>query len=145
MLSVQDHQRSHFTNVSSIIGSVCARVAFTYVRHLWKAICKPIATCQIPIWLSEQQDQAHLEENAAIEANMSLVLQAYLGNHIAIVNVFTLSTVGPRYLELAYFELPLISKWKSGPCFETMTTGSKMWKRGEIAPPLFYIILYIFF
>ena len=27
------------------------------------------------------------------------------------------STVEPRYLELAYFELLLISKWKSGPCF----------------------------
>ena len=26
-------------------------------------------------------------------------------------------TVEPRYLELAYFELPLISKCKSGPCF----------------------------
>ena len=25
------------------------------------------------------------------------------------------STVEPRYLEIAYFELPLISKWKSGP------------------------------
>ena len=28
-----------------------------------------------------------------------------------------INTVEPRYLELAYFELPLISKWKSGPCF----------------------------
>ena len=27
------------------------------------------------------------------------------------------NTVEPRYLELAYFELLLISKWKSGPCF----------------------------
>ena len=26
-------------------------------------------------------------------------------------------TVEPRYLELSYFELLLISKWKSGPCF----------------------------
>ena len=26
-------------------------------------------------------------------------------------------TVKPRYLELAYFELPPISKWKFGPCF----------------------------
>ena len=26
-------------------------------------------------------------------------------------------TVETRYLELAYFELPLISKWKSGPYF----------------------------
>ena len=26
-------------------------------------------------------------------------------------------TVEPRYVELAYFELPLISKWKSDPCF----------------------------
>ena len=32
-------------------------------------------------------------------------------------------TVEPRYLELAYFELPLISKWKSGPCFDT-----KLWQ-----------------
>ena len=35
-------------------------------------------------------------------------------------NVFT---VEPRYLELAYFELPLISKWKScGPCL-----NMKLW------------------
>ena len=27
------------------------------------------------------------------------------------------NTVEPRYLELAYFELPHISKWKYGPCF----------------------------
>ena len=32
------------------------------------------------------------------------------------LNIWT-NTVEPRYLELAYFELPLISKWKSGPCF----------------------------
>ena len=31
--------------------------------------------------------------------------------------------VEPRYLELAYFELPLISKWKSGPCF-----NMKLWQ-----------------
>ena len=32
-------------------------------------------------------------------------------------------TVEPRYLELAYFELPLILKWKSGPCF-----NMKLWQ-----------------
>ena len=35
-----------------------------------------------------------------------------------------LNTVEPRYLELAYFELPLISKWKSGPCFNI-----KLWQQ----------------
>ena len=59
------------------------------------------------------------------------------------------NTVEPRYLELAYFEFPLISKWKSGPCF-----NMKLWqqitkimgKRGEIAiSPLFNIIIYIYF
>ena len=33
-------------------------------------------------------------------------------------------TVEPRYLELTYFELPLISKWKSGPCF-----NMKLWQQ----------------
>ena len=33
-------------------------------------------------------------------------------------------TVEPRYLELAYFELLLISKWKSGPCF-----NMKLWQQ----------------
>ena len=33
------------------------------------------------------------------------------------------NTVEPRYLELANFELPLISKWKSGPCF-----NMKLWQ-----------------
>ena len=49
-----------------------------------------------------------------------------------------------RYLELAYFELPPISKWKSGPCFNrNMTIGNKiMWKRGEISP-LFHNIFSI--
>ena len=35
-----------------------------------------------------------------------------------------LHTVEPRYLELAYFELPLISKWKSRPCF-----NMKLWQQ----------------
>ena len=34
------------------------------------------------------------------------------------------NTVEPRYLELAYFELPLISKWKSGPWF-----NMKLWQQ----------------
>ena len=34
------------------------------------------------------------------------------------------TTVEPRYLELAYFELPFISKWKSGPCF-----NMKLWQQ----------------
>ena len=34
------------------------------------------------------------------------------------------TTVEPRYLELAYFELPLISKWKSGSCF-----NMKLWQQ----------------
>ena len=29
----------------------------------------------------------------------------------------TTNTVEPCYLELASFEFPVISKWKSGPCF----------------------------
>ena len=33
-------------------------------------------------------------------------------------------TVESRYLKLAYFELPLISKWKSGPCF-----NMKLWQQ----------------
>ena len=32
--------------------------------------------------------------------------------------------VEPRYLELAYFELPLISKWKSSPYF-----NMKLWQQ----------------
>ena len=57
--------------------------------------------------------------------------------HIFVQKIRNVFTVEPRYLELAYIELPLISKWKSGPYFnhETMATGNKiMWKRGEIAP-----------
>ena len=34
------------------------------------------------------------------------------------------NTVEPRYLKLADFELPLISKWKSGPCF-----NKKLWQQ----------------
>ena len=36
----------------------------------------------------------------------------YLGFLIGAI----LSTVDSRYLDLAYLEYPLISKWKSGPC-----------------------------
>ena len=39
-------------------------------------------------------------------------------------NDLVTNTVEPRYLELAYFELPLISKWKSGPCF-----SMKLWQQ----------------
>ena len=35
-----------------------------------------------------------------------------------------ITTVEPRYLELAYFKLPLISKWKSGPYF-----NMKLWQQ----------------
>ena len=38
--------------------------------------------------------------------------------------VYFKTTVEPRYLEFAYFELPLISKWKSGPCF-----NMKIWQQ----------------
>ena len=38
--------------------------------------------------------------------------------------LFIANTVEPRYLEVAYFELPLISKWKSGPCF-----NMKLWQQ----------------
>ena len=34
------------------------------------------------------------------------------------------NTVEPRYLEHVYFELPLISKWKSVPCF-----NMKLWQQ----------------
>ena len=36
----------------------------------------------------------------------------------------SMNTVEPRYLKLAYFELPLISKWKSGPYF-----NMKIWQQ----------------
>ena len=29
------------------------------------------------------------------------------------------NTVDPRYLDFSYLEKPLISRWKSGPCFNT--------------------------
>ena len=41
-----------------------------------------------------------------------------------VVSSQNVNTVEPRYLELAYFELPLISKWKSGPCF-----NMKLWQQ----------------
>ena len=47
-----------------------------------------------------------------------------------------INTVKPRYVELAYLELALISKWKSAPCFnmKLWQQNKIMWKRGEIAP-----------
>ena len=41
-----------------------------------------------------------------------------------IVSFDAAQIVKPRYLELAYFELPLVSKWKSGPCF-----NMKLWQQ----------------
>ena len=43
---------------------------------------------------------------------------------LTILCQFARSTVEPRYLELACFELPLISKWKFGPCF-----NMKLWQQ----------------
>ena len=43
---------------------------------------------------------------------------------ITIIIIIIIITVEPRYLEFAYFELPLISKWKSSPCF-----NMKLWKQ----------------
>ena len=45
---------------------------------------------------------------------MSALLQWCGGQQAAIVMSYT---VDARYLDLAYLELPLISKWNSGPCF----------------------------
>ena len=42
----------------------------------------------------------------------------------SVEHIYIYYTVEPRYLELAYFELPLISKWKSGPCF-----NMKLWQQ----------------
>ena len=44
----------------------------------------------------------------------------------SLIMIFTIRRykVEPRYLELAYFELPLISKWKSGPWF-----NMKLWQQ----------------
>ena len=51
-----------------------------------------------------------------------------MGVNVALNNLSAMAywkgTVEPRYLELAYFELPLISKWKSGPCF-----NMKLWQQ----------------
>ena len=40
------------------------------------------------------------------------------------ISLYVSITVEPRYLELAYFELTIISKWKSGPCF-----NMKLWQQ----------------
>ena len=49
----------------------------------------------------------------------------YKGNHIYAKYLKALPyTVEPYYPEHAYFELLLIAKWKSGPCF-TM----KLWQQ----------------
>ena len=52
------------------------------------------------------------------EANWSGSTLFAMAGHIHV------NTVEPRYLKLAYFELPLISKWKSGPCF-----NMKLWQQ----------------
>ena len=48
----------------------------------------------------------------------------YAEVYIDPLEIQNIYTVEPRYLELAYFELPLISKWKSGPCF-----NMKLWQQ----------------
>ena len=46
-------------------------------------------------------------------------------NHVLISDTSEkLASVEPRYLELVYFELLFISKWKSGPCF-----NMKLWQK----------------
>ena len=42
---------------------------------------------------------------------------AYAASQTTLLRMKRLNTVEPRYLELTYFELPLISKWKSDPCY----------------------------
>ena len=53
-------------------------------------------------------------------ARLARLCPAYLSKNFSSVKY----TVEPRYLELAYFELPLISKWKSGPYF-----NMKIWQQ----------------
>ena len=59
------------------------------------------------------------------------------------------NTVEPRYLELAYFELLLISKRKSGPCFnmKLWQQVSKLCGKEEkllLFSTLFFIYIYIY-
>ena len=60
--------------------------------------------------------------------------------------IIIINTVEPRYLELTYFELTLISKWKSGPCF-----NMKLWQQvtklcgKEEQFLLFSTLFYIYF
>ena len=56
----------------------------------------------------------------SLRGNDTLLNRVGEGNSVKI-------TLEPRYLELAYFELPLISKRKSGPCF-----NMKLWQQVTI-------------
>ena len=47
----------------------------------------------------------------------SRLILAHVENDSSQIHVSQQYTVDLRYLDLAYLELPLISKWNSGPCF----------------------------
>ena len=86
-------------------GRTCHFVAGSYYRIIWirmefKYIIKPTYT----------EGVFHSHEICNINIEQNTHKKTY--------------TVEPRYLELAYFELPLISKWKSGPCNST-----KLWQQ----------------
>ena len=50
------------------------------------------------------------------EQNFKLLFSDKIHNNIKFIQPY--NTVEHRYLELAYFELPHISKWKSDPYFK---------------------------
>ena len=55
---------------------------------------------------------------------IALKSELVLQDSTSVFSVLYTYTVEPRYLELAYLELPRISKWKSGPCF-----NMKLWQQ----------------
>ena len=57
----------------------------------------------------------HLAMVLLIRPNYNVFMEREIRKSILNLSLYT---VEPRYLELAYFELPLISKRKSGPCFD---------------------------
>ena len=66
---------------------------------------------------------AHTKRYVTIR-NVSWFIRCFYFSMIKIKKFSSRYIVESRYLELAYFELPLMSKWKSGPCF-----NMKLWQR----------------
>ena len=91
---------------------------------IWKPILLPADLSKTARWAANRADPDQMTHSVLSDLFLLWIVCLNTYNKHKFTILKCAYTVKPRYLELAYFELPLISKWISGPCF-----NMKQWQQ----------------